>query len=101
MPVTYVLVTTKPEGAKFFNQVSEENRLKAVNNSIWASSLPGFISQELVDTSDNVRTYTVIWDTIENYVRWSTQRKTRPFSIERTAYNLANGITFDYSEHIS
>jgi heme-degrading monooxygenase HmoA len=101
MPVTYEVVTTKPAGAKFFNQVSEENKAKSAEHSSWIATLPGFISQELVDTSDDVRTYTNIWDTIENYINWSTQQKNKPFVAERATYNKINGITFSYSEHIS
>lgn len=101
MAVTYEVVTTKPAGAKFFNQVSAENKNKADSHSAWTATLPGFISQTLVDTSDDVRTYTVIWDDLENYASWAYQRRHKPFFIERNAYNKDNGITFNYVELIS
>ena len=101
MSVTYVVVTTKPANTKFFNQVSDENKNKADTHLAWTASLPGFISQETADTNSDVRTYTIIWETIENYVSWANQRKTQPFFIERNVYNKAIGITFDATEHIS
>ena len=101
MPITYKVVTTKPAGAKFFNQVSDENKSNADAQAAWSATMPGFISQEIVDTSDNVRTYTIIWDTIENYVSWAAQRKNKPVFIERVAYNKINGITSDYTENIT
>jgi antibiotic biosynthesis monooxygenase (ABM) superfamily enzyme len=101
MPVTYVVVTTKPAGAKFFNQFSDENKSKADAQKAWTATLPGFISQEIVDTSDNVRTFTIIWETVENYVSWTTQRKNTPFFIERNIYNKTNSITFDATENIT
>lgn len=99
--LTYEVIATKPVGAKFFNQVSEENRVKAANYQDLTASYPGFINQEIVDTSENVRTYTVNWDSIENYINWSKERKINPFVVERSAYNQANGITFQYREIIS
>jgi heme-degrading monooxygenase HmoA len=101
MPVTYKVVTTKPAGAKFFNQFSDENKNKADAQKAWTATLPGFISQEMVDTSDNVRTFTIIWETIENYVSWTTQRRNTPLFIERNAYNKNNSITNDYTENIT
>lgn len=101
MVLTYEVVTTKPAGAKFFNQVSEENRVKAANYQAITAGFPGFISQTLVDTSENVRTYTVEWDSMENYISWASQRKINPFTIERNAYNQANGITYTYREIVS
>jgi heme-degrading monooxygenase HmoA len=100
MPIAYVVVTTKPVDAKFFNQVSDENKNKADAQAVWSSTLPGFISQEMVDTSENVRTFTIIWDTLENYVNWSAQKRNKPVFIERNAYNKNNGITSDYNENI-
>lgn len=101
MSVTYVVVTTKPAGAKFFNQVSDENKSKADAQKAWTATLPGFISQEMVDTSDDVRTFTIIWETIENYVSWVTQRRNSPLFIERNTYNKDNSITNDYTETIT
>jgi hypothetical protein len=101
MTITYTVVTTKPAGAKFFNQVSEENKNNAAALAAWNATMPGFISQEMVDTSDDVRTYTIIWDTIENYVSWGTQRRNIPVFSERIAYNKASGITSDYTENIT
>jgi antibiotic biosynthesis monooxygenase (ABM) superfamily enzyme len=101
MAITFKNITTKPAGVLWFGQVSPENKAKTQAYDAWVASQPGFISQSLEDTEENIRTYTVEFDSLENYTAWATIRLSQPLPIERIAYNKSVGITGNSSETIS
>ena len=101
MAITFKIISTKPAGVLWFGQVNAENRVKTQEYDAWVASQPGFISQSLEDTGENIRTYTVEFDSLENYTAWATIRLSQPLPIERSAYNNSVGITNSTSETIS
>lgn len=107
MPVT-VTSSTTTTGAKIgFASSSAEN--KALSDALlaWTESQPGFISQSFEATgapgpaAEKVHTYTVVWETVEDYANWITARNERPEYLARKAYNEANGIVFTVTESMS
>ena len=72
----------------------------------WTAQQPGFISQSFHAEGQGgpipkTHTYTIVWETVEDYAAFVAARKDRPEYLARKAYNEANGITFTVSESMS
>lgn len=100
MAIKYRVISTKPDGVLWFGQVSAENKAKTQAHDEWVASQPGFISQTLEDVTENIRIYSVTFDTLENYTAWATIKLSQPVPIERIQYNVSMGITFTSDETI-
>lgn len=105
MPVTVISTTTIPNTTLGFSSFSPEN--KALNDTLlqWTESLPGFVSHVFqehdVGADAKSYSYTVIWETIQDYANYSDAKKDRPEQIVRRAYNEENSINFVVTESIS
>ena len=100
MPITAIITSTKPDEAAFFGQVPS-NVETVIEINQWISTLPGFVSQDLNISDKNVRIHTVVFDTVDNYANWFSQRDSRPGFAERIEYNKLNNIITTFEETIS
>lgn len=105
MPVTVTSTTTMPDATIGFASSSPAN--KALSDALltWTSTQPGFISQSFQATgagpTAKTHTYTVVWETVEDYSNWMTARNDRPEYVARRAYNEQHGIIFTVTESMS
>ena len=96
MSVTIITVSTKPQGVKWWPQVSPENLARRNAEFAWNATQPGYISVTIENPSENVSHMVCTFDTIENYRAWQAIRLATPLSDERHAYAVANGIVISY-----
>jgi heme-degrading monooxygenase HmoA len=101
MAITLQTITIKPADKLWYGQVSAENKTKAQEHDAWVESQPGFVSHTLEDTSENTRTYTIVFDTLENYTSWATSRVARAIFTERSTHNQTNGFSQTSTETIT
>jgi heme-degrading monooxygenase HmoA len=101
MSVTVVIVTSKPSNVKFYGQQSAEYRESSRAYDAWVESLPGFISHIREETDENTRTYTAVWESIEDYANYFEQRRFQPDQHRRKEYNALNNITSITTESIT
>jgi len=95
MPVTVKTISTKPTGVVWFRQTSPENAAAWATENEWTAAQPGFISQEHVEESENVSSYSVTFDVVENYRAWRDTRETTAMDAARVAHYTDNNITFE------
>ena len=84
-----------------FGHNSEHNTTLSKSISDWTNSRPGLISTEVDTPDENTWTVTIVFDTVDNYIGWRTNRENLPEFQARAAYNAANGITSVVTESIT
>ena len=96
MSVTIITVSTKPQGVKWWPQVSPENLAQRNAELAWNATQPGYISVTFENPSENVNHMIATFDTIENYRAWQALRLATPLANTRNAYAVANNIVLTY-----
>jgi antibiotic biosynthesis monooxygenase (ABM) superfamily enzyme len=96
MSVTIITVSTKPQGVKWWVQVSPENLARRNAELTWNATQPGYISVTMENPSEDVNHMIATFDTIENYKAWQAIRLATPLSNERNDYAVANNIVVTY-----
>ena len=101
MPLTCIMTSTKSSQVSWFKNSSEDNAVLAKNISDWTKLRPGLVSTEVDTPDENTWTFTIVFDTVDNYSDWRTSRVNLPEFQIRAAYNAANGITSVVTESIT
>jgi antibiotic biosynthesis monooxygenase (ABM) superfamily enzyme len=94
MSVTVQTISTKPAGVVWFRQSSPENAAAWDVETAWTAAQTGFIATEHIALSENVSSFSVTFDVVENYRAWRHARDLTAYDIARVAYYAGSGITY-------
>jgi hypothetical protein len=101
MPVTVISTTHKPPGTTWFGQSSPENNAVSLLIREWVDSLPGLVSRGGDFIDEDTHRQTMIFDTIENYANYISQRADNPHFQQRKDYNQSTGIYIETDDTIT